>query len=374
MTPDIQSSLSTAAILGVLPQAVLVVDAGGAIVYRNAQAGHSWGSGENIEAALAGLEVLSPFEDWPAALAQTLSSGTGTYAARLVACEGGSPTAATIRCMAVDYSGTGTMGKIVVVIEESSTPEHSPQQREVTERLASLGKLAASVAHELSNPLDGVLRYVNLALRVSDGAPDSKLSSYLNESRTGLMRMIQIIGDLLEYSRSTDGAFDAADINHVVEQAIISQTVAADVHGVIIAADFRVQDVPFVVGTRLYQICCNLLGNAIDAMPDGGRVSISTDVIDEHVVIEFADTGTGLPDDADTIFEPFFTTKEPGSGTGLGLAICKEYVEGMKGTITAVQGEESGALFTVKIPVSACQRRPAVLGASGQPDVSETHR
>ncbi|MCH7873611.1 MAG: HAMP domain-containing histidine kinase, partial [Planctomycetes bacterium] len=117
------------------------------------------------------------------------------------------------------------------------------------------------------------------------------------------------------------------------------------------------------VGTRLYQICCNLLKNAIDAMVDGGHVSITTSVVDEHVVIEFADTGPGLPDDGDAIFELFYTTKEPGTGTGLGLAICKEYVEAMQGTITAAPGDEGGAVFTVRIPVSACQHRPSVLGA-----------
>ena len=83
-------------------------------------------------------------------------------------------------------------------------------------------------------------------------------------------------------------------------------------------------------------------------------------------MIEFADTGPGLPDDGDEIFEPFYTTKEPGTGTGLGLAICKEYVEAMQGTITATPGDEAGAVFTVRIPVSACQHRPSILGAESQ--------
>ena len=176
------------------------------------------------------------------------------------------------------------------------------------------------------------------------------------------MRMIQIIGDLLEYSRSTDGAFDATDINQVVEQSIASHAPDADARGVVVSANFRGRDMPCVTGTRLYQVCCNLIKNAIDAMPDGGRLSVMTAVVNDHVVIEFADTGVGLPETVETVFEPFFTTKKAGEGSGLGLAICRDFIEDMKGTITAERGDETGAVFTVRIPVSACGHRPALLG------------
>jgi signal transduction histidine kinase len=111
---------------------------------------------------------------------------------------------------------------------------------------------------------------------------------------------------------------------------------------------------PAVRGGRLYQVCCNLIKNAIDAMPDGGRLTISTGRVDEHVVLRVADTGPGLPEDASRIFEPFYTTKEVGQGAGLGLAISKDFVEDMGGTLEGETDPEGGAIFTVRIPLSSC--------------------
>ena len=378
MTTDIQSTDVTAScqppspasvrlILDALPAAVLVVDAGGAVRYRNATACRWLIDAEDLESVLANVFLDGPFEGWSKELSRVVStSATIQFLGSRNVKTSSSSVPTSICCAPFDGAEVRMSGDVIIFLAEMPRDEEVERRIEMSNRLASLGKLAAKVAHELTNPLDGILRYVNLALRVSDEATDSKIRSYLIESRTGLMRMVQIIGDLLEYSRSTDGAFDSADINQVVEQAIVSQTVAADAQGVVIAADFRVQEMPHVVGTRLYQICCNLLKNAIDAMSKGGHVSITTSVVNEQVVIEFADTGSGLPDDVEAIFEPFYTTKGPGAGTGLGLAICKEYVEGMQGTITATPGEEAGAVFTVRIPVSACRHRPSVLGADSK--------
>jgi two-component system NtrC family sensor kinase len=247
-------------------------------------------------------------------------------------------------------SPTGRIVGATIVIEEGIRPPMSDQQHEVSRRLASLGKLAARVAHELNNPLDGILRYINLALRIVGDAPQPKLKTYLAESRTGLMRMVQIIGDLLEYSRSTSGEFDAVGINEVMDEAVRSLAAAAEEHHVVVAADFQTPAMPTVRGSRLYQVCCNLLRNAIDAMPDGGRLTITSGIIDDEVVLRVADTGVGLPEPIEKVFEPFFPTKPPGKGPGLGLAICKDFIEDMQGTITASHGENGGAVFTVRIP------------------------
>jgi signal transduction histidine kinase len=245
-------------------------------------------------------------------------------------------------------------------MEEGLPHETLDAQVEVSKRLASLGKLAARVAHELNNPLDGILRYVNLALRASDNISDSKMKSYLTESRVGLMRMAQIVGDLLEFSRTTDGEFDEMTITEVVEEAIKVTSSEASENRVVVAADFQSEQMPAACGSRLYQVCCNLIRNAIQAMPDGGRVSITTAIVQEHVVIRVADTGEGLPEPPEKVFEPFFTTKEPGKGTGLGLAICKDFIEDMQGKITAIHAQEGGAVFLVRVPLSSF-RRPSRL-------------
>ena len=111
--------------------------------------------------------------------------------------------------------------------------------------------------------------------------------------------------------------------------------------------------IPKIKTGNLYQVFCNLAKNALDAMPNGGELRISTSINKENkIVIRFQDTGTGLPQEKlDSIFEPFFTTKDKGKGTGLGLAICKDIIEGHNGRITAENAPEAGSIFTVYLPL-----------------------
>lgn len=360
----LRGEAAATSLLEALPVGVIVARTDGTIDYRNATASEFLSDGDDVKSALSDVHVLQPFDGWSTVLSRVVETGAVRQFACAVTVQGKkSPVLATIRFSPFAQSEPKAGRSVIILISENLSHEAAGRQLEVSNRLESLGKLAARVAHELSNPLDGILRYVNLALRISDEPSESKMRSYLSESRTGLMRMVQIIGDLLEYSRTTDGAFDAADINQIVEQAITSHSAAADARSVLIAADYRMREMPFVVGSRLYQVCCNLIKNAIDAMPEGGRLSITTSLTDDHVILEFADTGVGLPDSVDTVFEPFFTTKKAGEGTGLGLAICKDFIEDMQGTIRAAPGEDGGSVFTVRIPVSACRHRPSLLGA-----------
>ncbi len=249
--------------------------------------------------------------------------------------------------------GQGVLGAILAV--EDVTHRAGLERRvAVSERLAAVGKLSARVAHELNNPLDGILRYINLAIRVLDSGASDKVVGYLEESRKGLMRMAQIISELLEFSRSSAAGFDETNINDTVDEAVRALQEQADRAGVIVAAVYRDEKMPSLRGTMLFQVCCNLIKNAIDAMPETGRLTITTAVVDRDVVLRFEDTGVGLPDDVGAIFEPFFTTKLPGKGTGLGLAICKDYVERLHGRITAERREPQGAIFTLYIPLASC--------------------
>jgi signal transduction histidine kinase len=195
-----------------------------------------------------------------------------------------------------------------------------------------------------------------LALRLVDVASESALKTYLTESRDGLNRMAQIIGELLSFSRFTDGEMDERSVNAVVEEAVRTLAAALDAHRIAVAVDFQHQEMPMVRGSRLYQVCCNLIKNAIDAMPNGGRLCITTGLVQDHVILRVADTGIGLPKEVDRLFEAFYTTKPAGKGTGLGLAICKTYVENMKGTLQAEPGREQGAVFTVRIPLRSFHR------------------
>ena len=342
-------------VLDALDGAVIVVRPDLSIRYRNANATAWLPDGCDLQTVLDPVNTVGSFDGWAEAL-QTVIRDHRIQHMEAVMRIAGRPVPVTIRCAPWNAPTDSDEGGALILIVETIAPEAFGQQLEVSDRLASLGKLAARVAHELNNPLDGILRYINLAMRLVDRSPEPKLQSYLSESRTGLMRMVQIIGDLLEYSRTSNGAFDASSINVVVEQAINESSTAAANFGVVVAADFQQQDMPTVCGNRLYQVCTNLIRNAIDAMPDGGRLSVTTGLVGDNVLIRVADTGPGLADPPTKIFEPFFTTKDPGKGTGLGLAICKDFVEGMGGTIEAANGKNGGAVFTVTIPIGSFQK------------------
>ena len=336
---------------------VLVVGRDLHVRYRNGLASTWLEDGSDVEAAFAGVRFLDSFDGWEVEIQRILQTGARcTFDCMLGRGEReSSPTLFELTCMPLVGGATAPSSGIVIVIEENSHRAGAEERMAVIERLASIGKLAACVAHELNNPLDGILRYINLAIRVAGGSDPSKLKTYLDESRVGVERMMQIIGDLLEFSRSTHGAFDEMGINELVEQAVRAAAARADENGVIIAVDLQSRDMPSVSGGRLSQVMGNLIRNGIDAMPDGGTLTISAGVVGREVVVRIADTGHGLPDDVDRVFEPFFTTKEPGKGTGLGLAICKEFIGDLNGTLSAVPGEEGGAVFTIRLPLDQCR-------------------
>lgn len=227
--------------------------------------------------------------------------------------------------------------------------------------LSAIGRQTAQVAHELNNALDGVLRYVNLSLRLVQEEPTDPLVRYLSETRTGLRRMIAMIGDLLAFSRTSSGEMDPVDVNTAVDDALRSLADLAAARGIAISCSYDSADMPTVRSPRLYQVCVNLIKNAIDAMERGGRLTIKTTRTDTEMIIEFGDTGHGLPQDADVVFEPFYSSKSRGQGTGIGLAICREFVEAWGGHLRAhdnpdlVQGQ-TGSLFVVTVPLAAFDR------------------
>ena len=217
------------------------------------------------------------------------------------------------------------------------------------ERLAMVGKLAAKIAHELNNPLDGILRFVNLALRVKEeGDPAQR---YLEHARTGLMRMVRVVRELLEFSRSTMTAFEHTSVNAMLEETLRSMEGQATANSVRIETHFA-EGLPIIRSGDLVQVFCNLAKNAIGTMSEGGRLTVTSSLEGDNIFVRFADTGPGIPEEIrDTVFEPFFTTKKPGEGTGLGLAISRDIVEKYGGSIVIEESAPSGTVFAVRIPL-----------------------
>lgn len=338
-----------------IPLAVMVFDRGLQILERNEAAAALFPPHEDVSVLLAEGTVEGRYQDWGAELRGVMESdseqrfeGIG-YApdrkeARLL----------DLVCIPLrEAKGRHVFGAMLVC--EDVTHRAGLERRlAVSERMAAVGRLAARVAHELNNPLDGALRYINMALRMHEQDGSDKAMGYLRESRSGLMRMAQIISELLEFSRSSEAQFEEANVNDVVEEAIRTFQEPAGQQGVVLAAAFHDQDMPTVRGTRLFQVCCNLVKNAIDAMPAGGTLTVTTGIVGREVVLRFEDSGVGLPENTEAIFEPFYTTKTAGKGTGLGLAICKDYITRLNGTIHAANRPEGGAVFTIRIPIESC--------------------
>ena len=343
----------------------LVAGRDGAISYRNVAATALLPVAGDLCKAFEAGTILGKFNGWESEIARVIDEKVlAHFKCALDVAGSSSPRLVNVRCTPLCEGSSAPASGVVILVEAAPKQASGEDGYEISQRLASLGKLAARVAHELNNPLDGILRYVNLAMRVAGDASEPKLQSYLSESRTGLMRMVQIIGDLLEFSRTTDGEFQDTGINEVVDQAVRNASSAADANAVVVAVDFQAKDMPAVHGIRLFQVCTNLIKNAIEAMPDGGRLTVTTGIVGADVLIRVADTGPGLPTPPDKVFEPFFTTKKPGKGSGLGLAICRDFIEDMQGAIVAATGEEGGAVFTVRIPVAACHT-PSSFADSG---------
>ncbi|MBN2181323.1 MAG: hypothetical protein JW715_05380 [Sedimentisphaerales bacterium] len=240
----------------------------------------------------------------------------------------------------------------ILLIEDITAKTVFPNKSHELERLAAVGKHASRVAHELNNPLDGILRYINLTIRAIEHENLEKPKEYLEQCRQGLMRMIRIIKDLLEFSRCTYAPLESLPIEQIIEDALKTLNLKAEALNVQILRDYH-PGLPKIKSGSLFQVFCNLTKNALDAMPDGGEIKISTyPAEDDTIVVEFRDTGTGLPtENTEVIFEPFFTTKED-KGTGLGLAICRDIIKSRYGRITARNAPEGGSIFTVNLPTS----------------------
>lgn len=219
-----------------------------------------------------------------------------------------------------------------------------------SEKLSSLGRLTASIAHELSTPITGLRLYFQHTLsRTSATDPERE---YLRIGARYVERMAGLLKYLQDFSKPPQSERTSVMINQVLEEVLTFSHRQLEGTGVEVIRDFA-PDLPPIVASasQLEQVFINLVINAADSMPDGGKLRVSTRHNERKVIIEFADTGEGIsPEDLNRIFEPFFTTKEH-SGTGLGLAISYRIVEEHGGSIDVESKLGEGTIFRIRLPV-----------------------
>ncbi len=227
------------------------------------------------------------------------------------------------------------------------------------DKMMSLGRLAASVVHEINNPLSGILNYLRLMTRVLNRGPldperQTKFTNYLELVESETERCSRIVSNLLTFSRKSTPSFGRIDIADLIERSLILSQHKLTLSN-IAATHFIEPGLPPVQGdfNQLQQCLINLIFNAIDAMPQGGTLDLNAqaDTDSGGVIVAVKDTGTGISeDDQDHIFEPFFTTKEEGYGVGLGLSTVYGILESHNGTITVESAPGKDTTFLLKLP------------------------
>ncbi len=230
--------------------------------------------------------------------------------------------------------------------------EELKEKLATSEKLAIIGRLAAGVAHELNNPLDGVLRFVNLSI---DRLPEENdIRSYLTEARTGLNRMADIVKSLLRFSRNIVIENEPRGIQEMVHESLAQVRHANQAGNVEVRCTYEDPELRAPAG--MYQVFTNLIKNAFDAMneQERGLLEIRAASVDGITTVEIRDNGCGIGEaDLKKVFEPFYTTKQIGKGTGLGLSICARIMEKFQGTLSLESASGEGTAFAMRFPTVA---------------------
>ncbi|MFV0438400.1 MAG: cache domain-containing protein [Desulfopila sp.] len=260
----------------------------------------------------------------------------------------------------VSSDDIGQLQKKFMIMVEALREREKNQQKESeirliqSEKQASVGKLAAGVAHEINNPLTAVLTFTHLILRRKDIPATVREDLELVASQTERVRAI--VKSLLDFSRQTELSPVTMNINHLIEDSVRLMENQALIKGIelVFAAD---DDLPLLVLDRnqCQSVFINMILNAFDAMEAGGRIDIhtqkATEGKDRGVEISIRDSGSGIsPENMDKLFDPFFTTKPVGKGTGLGLAVSAGIIQRHGGSIAVKSQPGSGTTFTIWLP------------------------
>lgn len=272
----------------------------------------------------------------------------------------------------VDYEGKNEIGRLALTfnkmtqrlesevrgLERANTDLQSAQIDLIrSEKLASVGRLAAGVAHEVGNPLGAILGYTQMLIKGVSNTNEQ--GDYLARIEREVKKIDGTLKELLDYSRASEPKVTLVDINNILKDALSLISHQKD-FGLVDIQWNLCEGLPYVMADegQLRQIFVNMLINAIDAMPEGGALLLATEQLDSigttgmaRVVI--SDTGVGISDeDKEKVFDPFYTTKDPGKGTGLGLSISQSIIESFGGKVEVESKEGEGSSFIMSFPLS----------------------
>jgi PAS domain S-box-containing protein len=275
--------------------------------------------------------------------------------------------AAVVPLRAADGARPVTVGTILIV-EDITSRVQLEEQLQISEKMASIGLLAAGVAHEVNTPLTGISSFTQMLLEGAD--PNDQRTRLLEKIERQTFRAAKIVNSLLNLSRpaaSGPGEMAPLDVNAVIADVLSLLEHQFELAKIKVRRELS-EEPPVVLGVehKLQQVFLNLFLNARDAMPKGGWLSVATRVEPDRVVAEVSDTGSGIPSEhLARIYDPFFTTKAIGQGTGLGLSISYGIVREHGGSISCESVIGQGTKFILGFPQTAAAERQARGAARG---------
>lgn len=278
----------------------------------------------------------------------SLGGDSGNSKLRLVRKDGG--TVPVLLSASLLRAGDESADGIVCAVRDVTEVERKDELLRRADKLSAVGRLAAGIAHEINNPLGSMLGFAQAALARDDSGP---LAEALRAIEEEALRCRNLVKSLLAFSRESKGAAEEFELAAAVDGTLAVIEAQAKTRGVVIARSL--ESGRRAVGDRgqIQQVVMNLCTNAMDAMPDGGTMTVRCGRSDGGVFIEVEDQGSGVPEAIrGRIFDPFFTTKDVGQGTGLGLSLVHEIALRHRGTVTAGSAPGGGALFRVEWPSS----------------------
>ncbi|MGO8761784.1 MAG: response regulator [Desulfobaccales bacterium] len=264
-----------------------------------------------------------------------------------------SPRDNTVRYLAIKMFSVPdelTVHRGLLLVEDVTEAEQLKQRLELYEHLAIMGKLTLCVAHELNNPLDGIRRYLSLAIIKKDD-PES-VERYLTEAQKGLQKMSLSIKSLMFSANPFKGPPRASDtVHNLLQDAIKIMMFQASDQRVQIEFSAPPDFEKIVTEADLYYVFINIIKNALQAMPQGGRLEVKCSLHDHQIEIAFKDTGAGLTaEEMDQIFQPFYSTREGAQGLGLGLPICQKILARYDGSLVVESQPGQGTTIRMLLP------------------------
>jgi len=226
-----------------------------------------------------------------------------------------------------------------------------------TQKMESIGTLAAGIAHEVGNPLASISALVQIVQRSTE---DIFINDKLELVKKQINRISKIIRDLVDFSRPSNYELKSIDINENLMEAIEIVRVGKKAKNIVFISklDENIGKLP-LIGDQVQQVFVNILINAVDAIIERqqteqieGKIMIETSCIEDNLLVSFADNGIGMPEDiSQKIFEPFYTSKKEGKGTGLGLWVSYGIIKSSQGDIKAESKLNRGTTFTISLPI-----------------------